>query len=206
MQWTDTYVGIRRRFRDKLDFDFKYKARIKCKKLTLILPAGEAKAVPPITPISGQAGVNAGQSCLFFNKATTDSNEEPFFPPNTEISILGSNRFDLRIKNPSTSLISNLYKEFYLFEAEDEFFTIPTPYKIHSIKNEYKYVNSKSSFSTFRTFRQRPKKWIFVRMRREVKFRRIISDRNKRKVMHMWRILNLKRGLHRNGQGGVKSR
>lgn len=206
MKWSNNYSRTKGKFRDKFDSDFKFKAGIKCKKLTLILPSQEAKAVPPITPILGQAGVNAGQFCLFFNKATLDSDEEPFFPLNVEISILGTNRFGLNIKNPSISLILNSYKEFYLFEAEDEKFTISSLYKIFLIKNEYNYVSLKSSFGTLRTFRQRPKKWIFIRMCKEIGFRKSINERNKLRIMNMWRALGLKERIFRNARSKIKDK
>jgi ribosomal protein L11 len=75
-----------------------------------VLPAQDAKPVPPITPILGQAGVNATQFCLFFNKVTGEgeTQEEQGFPLNVEISILGGNRFTLRFNDPSVGLLYNI--------------------------------------------------------------------------------------------------
>jgi len=132
---------------------FIIKGKKKAKKLTIILPAQEAKAVPPITPILGQAGINAGQFCIFFNKATTDLNEEPFFPLNTEILILGGNKFLLNIKNPSLGLLYKLYKRLYQKIYQDLNWGIfgLLFYKIFLIKNAYKILASRAFFSTLKT-------------------------------------------------------
>jgi len=51
------------------------------KELTMILPAKEVKAAPPLSPILTQYGINANEFCERFNKETID------FPAGTLVPI-----------------------------------------------------------------------------------------------------------------------
>jgi len=123
--------------------------KIKCKNLTIFLPAQQAKSGPPLTPLLGQSGINAAQFCTFFNKYTLEtlSDEPPFFPLNTKIGILGGNKFLLSFKVSNTTFL--LYNYLFFFG----YLSILVLYKVFLIKNYQTKTSLKSFLGTFRAFR-----------------------------------------------------
>lgn len=75
----------------------------KAKVIKLQIPAGQAKADPPVGPALGQHGVNIGEFIKRFNSDTSKQEQGILLP--VVITVNADRSFDYVIKNPPASVL-----------------------------------------------------------------------------------------------------
>jgi ribosomal protein L11 len=122
----------------KKDFIYEIKTNPKQRLLKLKLPARQAVAAPPLTPLLGQVGINAVQFCQQFNKL--DFETEDFFPTNVSVELLGGKAFNLKLNKPSGS---DLLKQVRA-GSSSKTLNVLAIYKVFLVLSEYVMLTPKS--------------------------------------------------------------
>ena len=81
----------------------KKKSHQDAKVIKLQIPAGQAKADPPVGPALGQHGVNIGEFIKRFNTDTAKKEQGILLP--VQISVYPDRSFDYVIKNPPAAVL-----------------------------------------------------------------------------------------------------